>query len=117
LLEADIFLRKVRGYDHVAVAAIGTGKQLFKRKRIRKNTMNTCRPTYLSRDRNAGHNHNIQINNISFERVEQSEYLGTTLTNRNSIHEEIKSRVKSGNACYQSVQNLSSRLLSKNIKD
>jgi hypothetical protein len=43
--------------------------------------------------------------------------LGTTLTNQNSIHEEIKSRLKSGNACYNSVQNiLSSSLLSKNVK-
>ena len=44
-------------------------------------------------------------------------YLGTTLTNQNSIAEEIKSRLRSGNACYYSVQNLlSSRLLSKNLK-
>jgi len=43
--------------------------------------------------------------------------LGTNLTNQNSIAEEIKSRLKSGNACYHSVQNLlSSRLLSKNLK-
>jgi hypothetical protein len=40
-----------------------------------------------------------------------------TIYQRNSIHEEIKSRLKSGNACYHSVQNLlSSRLLSKNTK-
>jgi hypothetical protein len=33
------------------------------------------------------------------------------------IHEEIKRRLNSGNACYHSVQNLlSSRLMSKNIK-
>ena len=39
------------------------------------------------------------------------------LTNQNSIHEEIKSRLKSGNACYHSVQNLfSSSLLSKKLK-
>ena len=39
------------------------------------------------------------------------------LTNQNSIAEEIKSRLKSGNTCYHSVQNLlSSRLLSKNLK-
>jgi hypothetical protein len=43
--------------------------------------------------------------------------LGTTITNQNLIHEEIKRRLNSGNACYHSVQNLlSSRLLSKNIK-
>jgi len=49
--------------------------------------------------------------------VEEFKYLGTTLTNQNSIAEEIKSRLKSGNACYHSVQNLlSSGLLSKNLK-
>jgi len=43
--------------------------------------------------------------------------LRTTLTNQNSIQEEIKSRLKSENACYFSVQNLLSfGLLSKNIK-
>ena len=43
--------------------------------------------------------------------------MGTTLTNQNSIAEEIKSRWKSGNACYHSVQNLlSSRSLSKHLK-
>ena len=53
----------------------------------------------------------------TFDRVEDFKYLGTTLTNQNSIAEEIKSRLKSGNACYHSVQNLlSSRLLSKNLK-
>jgi len=30
-------------------------------------------------------------------------YLGTTLTNQNSIAEEIKSRLRSGNACCHSV--------------
>ena len=44
-------------------------------------------------------------------------YLGTTLTNQNSIQKEIKSRLKLGNACYRSVQKLlSSSLLSKNLK-
>jgi hypothetical protein len=71
----------------------------------------------MSRNQNAGHNRNINIDNKSFERVEEFRYLGATVTNRNSIHEEIKSRLKSGNACYHSVQNLlSSRLLSKNTK-
>ena len=44
-------------------------------------------------------------------------YLGIALTNQNSIAEEIKSRLRSGSACYHSVQNvLSSRLLFKNLK-
>ena len=44
-------------------------------------------------------------------------YLGTILTNQNSYQEETESTVKSGNACYHSVQNLlSSSLISKNIK-
>ena len=43
--------------------------------------------------------------------------MGKTLTNKNSIQEEIKSRLKLGNACYYSVQNLlSSSLLSKKLK-
>jgi len=49
--------------------------------------------------------------------VEQLKYLGTTLTNQNSIQEEIKGRLKSWNSCYYSVQDLlSSNLLSKNMK-
>ena len=44
-------------------------------------------------------------------------YLISALTNQNSIQEEIKSRLKSGNACYHSVQNLlSSSFLPKNLK-
>jgi len=55
--------------------------------------------------------------NSTFERVEGFKYFGTTLTNQNSIAEEIKSRLRSGSACYHSVQTLlSSRLLSKNLK-
>jgi len=70
----------------------------------------------MSGDQNAGQNHSIKIDNSSFERVEQFKYLGTTLTNRNSIQEEIKSRLQSGNAFYHLVQNvLSSSLLSRNI--
>jgi len=49
--------------------------------------------------------------------VEEFKYKGTTLKHQNSILEEIKSRLRLGNACYHSVQNLlSSRLLSKNLK-
>jgi len=71
----------------------------------------------MSRDQNAGKSHNIKTGNSSFERVEQFKYLGTTLTHQHSIQEENKSRLKSGNACYHSVQNLlSSNFMSKNLK-
>jgi len=71
----------------------------------------------VSRDQNAGQSYSIKINISSFERVEEFTYLGTNLKHQNSIQEEIKSRLKPGNACYHSVQNLfSSRLLSRNLK-
>ena len=54
----------------------------------------------MSRDQNAGRIHSVRIDNSTFDRVEDFKYLGTTLTNQNSIAEEIKSRLKSGNACY-----------------
>jgi hypothetical protein len=70
-----------------------------------------------SRDQNAGRSHSIQIDNSFFEMVEQFKYSRKTLTNQNSIQQEIKSRMKSGNACSHSVQNiLYSSLLSKYIK-
>ena len=71
----------------------------------------------MSRNQNVGRIQNVRIDNSTFERVEEFKYLGTTLTNQNSIPEESKSRLRSGSVCYHSVQNLlSSRLLSKNLK-
>jgi hypothetical protein len=59
----------------------------------------------------------MPIDNSSIEMVEEFKYLGTTLTYKNSIQEEIKNRCKLVNACYYSVQNLlSSSLLSKKLK-
>jgi len=73
--------------------------------------------TVTSQDQNAGRSHNIKHAKSSFEKVGQLKYLATTLMNQNSIQEEIKSRLKSKNACYHSVQNLLSfSLLSRNLK-
>jgi hypothetical protein len=72
----------------------------------------------LSRHQNAYRNRDIKIANKSFENVSQFKYLITTVTNQNSIRKEIKRRLNSGKAFYHSVQNLlSSRLLSKNVKN
>jgi hypothetical protein len=54
--------------------------------------------TVMSRDQNAGQTGNKHIGNKSLETVEQFKYLGKTITSKNYIHEEIKSRLKSGNA-------------------
>jgi hypothetical protein len=65
----------------------------------------------MSRYPNSGQNQKIRIANESLEKVAKFKYLGTTLRNQNDIHDEIKRRLNSGNACYHSVQNrLSSRL-------
>jgi hypothetical protein len=64
-----------------------------------------------------GKKHGIKIASRSFEGVAKFKYLEKTLTDRNCMQEEIKSRLNSGNACYHSVQSLlSSRLSSRNVK-
>jgi uncharacterized protein involved in tellurium resistance len=62
----------------------------------------------------AGQKHSIKIANRFFEGVAKFKYLGTTVTVKNCMQEEIKSRINSGNACYQSL--LSSCLLSWTLK-
>ena len=58
---------------------------------------------FKSRDQNPGQNHSVRIDNITFERVEDFKYLERTLAIQNSIREEKKFRLKSGNSCYHSV--------------
>jgi hypothetical protein len=59
----------------------------------------------------------MKIGNSSFDRVEEFKCLLTTLTYKNSIQEEIKSRLKSENFVYHSgMKVMSSSLLSKNLK-
>ena len=95
----------------------------------------------VSRDQNAGRIHSTKMDNSSIERVQQVKYLGTTLTNQNSINplkaklnpichllallgadhilhisrirvkEEIKCRWKLWISSYYSVQNLLSSSL------
>jgi hypothetical protein len=71
----------------------------------------------MSRQTNSGQNQTIRTANESFENVAEFKYLGTKLTNQNDVHDEIKTRLNSLNACYYSDQHLlSSHLISKNLK-
>jgi hypothetical protein len=71
----------------------------------------------MSHSQKVGQKRSIKIANRSFQDVAKFSYLGKTLTEQNYMHEEINSRLNSGNACYHSVQSLlSSRLLSGNLK-
>ena len=73
--------------------------------------MNICR------HQNVIQNQNIVIANLSFENVEKLKYLGVTITNKNDIREEVKSRINMGNVCYYSIEKiLSSRLIFKELK-
>jgi hypothetical protein len=65
---------------------------------------------FISCYQSAGQNYNIKIGNRAFENVAWFKYLGTIAMNQNLIHDEIKSRLNLGNACYHSC------LLSKNVK-
>jgi hypothetical protein len=67
---------------------------------------------FMSRHQTAGQSNYIRAANKSFEKVAEFKHLGVTITDQNCVHEEIRSRLNSGNACYHAVQNLlSSRLL------
>jgi hypothetical protein len=57
----------------------------------------------ISRDQNAAQNHNIKLDNKTYKMVGPFKYVGQTLTNQNSFQEEIRRKLKSGNAQNHSV--------------
>jgi hypothetical protein len=59
----------------------------------------------VSREQNADQNLDVKIGSRSFENVSQFKYLGTTVTNRNMIQDNIKTKLNFGNACCHSLQN------------
>jgi hypothetical protein len=84
---------------------------------LEANTEKTKHMVVVSHHQNADQNHNLLTANKSFENMVKFKYLGTRATHQNGFHEEMKSRLSLGNACYHSVWNLlSSCLLSKKIQ-
>jgi hypothetical protein len=57
----------------------------------------------ISRHQNSGHYQNVRRANESFENVAKFKRLGTKLTNKNVIHDGVKSRFNSRNVRYHSV--------------
>jgi hypothetical protein len=57
---------------------------------------------FMSLHQIAAQRHNINIANRSFENTEKLKYLGMAPTD--TIHEDIKIRLNSGDACFCSVQ-------------
>jgi hypothetical protein len=55
----------------------------------------------MYRDKNAGRSDSLKTDIITIERMEKLKCLETTSTDQNSIPEEIKSRLKLWNCCYQ----------------
>jgi hypothetical protein len=110
--DINILGRSVHTVEKNAEALVVAGKEIG----LEVNAVKT-EYVIMSGDKNAVQSHSIKTDSSSLERVEQFKYLGTAVTDQNCVQEEIKSRLKVGNACYYLVQNiLSSSLLSKNIK-
>jgi hypothetical protein len=93
----------------------GSTEALFSASREVGLEVNAEKTKYMvvSHHQNVGQNHKILIAHKLFENVAKFKYLGTTVTNKNCIYEEIKSRRYS---CYDSVQSLLSSLHSKYLK-
>jgi hypothetical protein len=73
-----------------------------------------CVNMFMSRYQKTEQKHSLKIENRSFEDAEKFKCLGTILTDKNCMHEEIKSRLNSGNALLPSL--LSFHVLCWNIK-
>jgi len=50
--------------------------------------------------------HNLQVDNLTFEKVENFKYLGVNVNSKNDMHREISERIASGNRCYHSINKL-----------
>jgi len=59
----------------------------------------------------------IKIDQYEFKRVEQFKYLGSILTEKNNVANEVAARIQDGNKCYGLFKVLSSRAVSQRMKE
>jgi len=94
------------GYPFRGLAAVPTGLSRFtarikvdpsvvcfvlrSREIVREVNVDKTKYMVMSRDRNAGRGHSVKIDNSSIERAEEFNYLGTTLTDQNSISKKLR---------------------------
>lgn len=80
-------------------------------------TVNEGKTKYLQTGRTQGKEKHITIHEYKFENVTQFKYLGTIITNDNSVTVDINSRIKMANKCYYGLKKqLQSRFLSIKTK-
>jgi hypothetical protein len=70
---------------------------------------------FMSCHQTTEQNHYIKVANKSSENVAKFKYLGLMSTNQNYIHEEIKSRLNSRNACYHEFEGVREQGAQQNI--
>jgi len=68
--------------------------------------------------RGLGDHNNLHEENNTFEQVQESKYLGSTLNNQNNMHGEINFRLGASNQCLYALKTLFKfKLLSKKAKE
>jgi len=79
--------------------------------------VNQEKTKFMILSRNNENQHNLQVGNLTFEKVENFKYLGVNINSKNDMHREISERIASGNRCYHSISKLlKSKLLSRKSK-
>ena len=82
--DVNILGRSIHTIKKNAEALIFTGKEVGLEVKEDK-----TKYMFMPRDKNAGRSHNIKVYNSSFERIVELKYLGTILTNQNSVTKNL----------------------------
>jgi len=79
--------------------------------------VNQEKTKFMVLSRSNENQYNLQVGNLTFEKVENFKYLGVNINSNSDMHQEISERIASGNRCYHSISKLlKSKLLSRKSK-